>query len=296
MGSFNNKKQLRFVITLAVGKFGSSNNNQITLEGYRSCVNIDKAGWMANGTLRAQIFGMSLSDMNAATTLKFAPDSTMQNQIEVYAIDGSAETLIFSGNMVNAWSNFQSPPDVYFEVQAQSCYFQQLTPVAPRSFNGSFDVASAIGQIVRSMSDSSGTPYVFENNGVNVQLRDMYLAGSAMDQLRAIARAARIDVYGDPPIIAICPMNKGRGATIPELSAETGLIGYPAFDGTGVTLRTEFNPAIVFGGKVRVKSDLMRASGVWVVSAVSHSLSAEMPGGEWFSQIRGVSVDLFGGN
>jgi hypothetical protein len=36
MASFDNKKELRFVITLGQGGFGSSSNNQITLEGYRA--------------------------------------------------------------------------------------------------------------------------------------------------------------------------------------------------------------------------------------------------------------------
>ena len=34
--SFENKKELRFIITLGTGKFGSSSNNQIRLEGYRA--------------------------------------------------------------------------------------------------------------------------------------------------------------------------------------------------------------------------------------------------------------------
>jgi hypothetical protein len=62
--SFQNKKALRFIITLGTGKFGSSNNNQITLQGFRATVDIDKAGGTQMGTLKAQIFGVSQSDMN----------------------------------------------------------------------------------------------------------------------------------------------------------------------------------------------------------------------------------------
>lgn len=39
--SFDNKKALRFVITLGTGKFGSSNNDQITLQGFRP-------GWLSD--------------------------------------------------------------------------------------------------------------------------------------------------------------------------------------------------------------------------------------------------------
>ena len=45
LSSFDNKKELRFVITLGNGQtFQGGSSNQITLEGYRAIVNIDKAG------------------------------------------------------------------------------------------------------------------------------------------------------------------------------------------------------------------------------------------------------------
>ena len=69
--SFENKKELRFIITLGTGKFGSSSNNQIRLEGFRATVEIDKAGGMMMGTLRAQIYGVQQTDMNSITTLQW---------------------------------------------------------------------------------------------------------------------------------------------------------------------------------------------------------------------------------
>jgi hypothetical protein len=44
MSSFTNKKALKFVITLGTGSFGSSANNQITLQGFRAIVSIDRGG------------------------------------------------------------------------------------------------------------------------------------------------------------------------------------------------------------------------------------------------------------
>jgi hypothetical protein len=73
MTSFTNKKDLKFIITLGTGTFGSSSNNTITLQGYRASVNIDKAGGMMMGTLKAQIYGVSQSDMTSITTLQWHP-------------------------------------------------------------------------------------------------------------------------------------------------------------------------------------------------------------------------------
>jgi len=117
MPSFENKKALRFVITLGTGKFGSSDNDTITLQGFRASADIDKAGGMMMGTLRAKIYGVKQADMNSVTTLQWKPGTLIPNTVEVFAIDGAAETLVFAGNIVNAWADYQSMPDVFIRRQ-----------------------------------------------------------------------------------------------------------------------------------------------------------------------------------
>ena len=87
MPSFENPKDLLFIITLGTGTFGSSNNNQIQLQGLRAKENIEKAGGQMLGTMRAQIYGVSQSDMNSATTLQYQNQGFLRNTIEVFAID-----------------------------------------------------------------------------------------------------------------------------------------------------------------------------------------------------------------
>ena len=147
--SFENKKALRFVITLGTGKFGSSNNDQIILQGFRASVDIDKAGGVQMGTLRAKIYGVSQSDMNTCTSFTMqAPRNGgytyLPNTVKVYAIDGKAESLVFAGNIVNAWADYQSPPDVFLHIQAAAVVYGQLKPIPPRSFKGAVDVATGM--------------------------------------------------------------------------------------------------------------------------------------------------------
>lgn len=61
------------------------------------------------------------------------------------------------------------------------------------------------------------------------------------------------------------------------------MVGYPTFDGYGVNARLLFNPAVQFGGRVKVESDVLRACGEWVVACIDHHLESEKPGGAWFS-------------
>lgn len=286
MPSFENKKQLRFIITLGTGKFGSSDNNQIIIEGFRAMADIDKAGGMMMGTLRAKIFGVSQTDMNSITTLQWQPGRIIPNTVEVIAIDGTQETLVFAGNIVNAWGDYNNQPDVFLHIQAQAAFFNQLKPVGPRSFNGPVDVASVMAQIAKDMG------YTFENNGVETQLSDLYLANTNMEQAKELAKAARCDLYLDDKILAITPPNVPRKSLIPVISPETGLIGYPTFDGIGVNFLTLFNPAVVFGGKFKLETDLLHAAGEWVAACVGYRLESERPGGAWHANVRGNQIGL----
>jgi hypothetical protein len=286
MPSFDSKKELRFVITLGTGKFGSSNNDQMILQGFRAVAEIDKAGGMMMGTLRAKIYGVSQADMNSATTLQWKPGSLIPNTVEVYAIDGTAETLVFAGNIVNAWGDYQSMPDVYLHIQAQSAFFNQLKAVPPRSFKGQIDVASVMSQIARDLG------YTFENNGVKTQLSDIYLPNTGMEQAKDLAKAAGCDLYLDDKILAITPPNVPRKGLIPLISKDTGLIGYPTYDGVGVNFQTLFDPSITFGGSIYLSTDILQAEGEWIVTSVAHRLEAEKPGGAWFSTVRGNANGL----
>lgn len=286
MPSFDNKKELRFVITLGTGKFGSSDNDQIILQGFRALADIDKAGGVQMGTLRAKIFGVSQADMNSVTTLQWKPGSLIPNTVEVFAIDGLSETLVFAGNIVNAWGDYQSMPDVYLHIQAQAAFFNQLQAVSPRSYKGSLDVASAMAQIARDMG------YTFENNGVKIQLSDVYLSNTGIEQAKDLARAAGCDLYVDDKILAITPPNVPRKSIIPLITPDTGLIGYPTFDGVGVNFQTLYDPSITFGGSIRLVTDVLQAAGEWVVTSIAHRLESEKPGGAWFSTIRGNTNGL----
>jgi len=286
MPSFENKKALRFVITLGTGKFGSSNNDTITLQGFRAIADIDKAGGMMMGTLRAKIYGVAQANMNSVTTLQWKPGTLIPNTVEVYAIDGAAETLVFAGNIVNAWADYQGMPDVFLHIQAQSAFFNTLKAVPPRSFKGRVDVATVMGQIARDLG------YTFENNGVTTQLVDVYLPNTGMEQAKDLARAAGCDLYLDDKILAITPPNVPRKVIIPLISPASGLVGYPTFDGVGVNFQTLFNPAITFGGSVKLVTDVQQAAGEWVVTSVGHRLESEKPGGAWFSNVRGNANGL----
>ena len=287
--SFDNKKELRFVITIGAGNgnftstSGDNLGNQITIEGFRAIVNIDKGGGQMFGHMNASIYGVAQSDMNAVTTLRYKAFSTKPNVITAYAIDGDQETLVFQGNIVNAWGNYDSMPDVFLQIEAQAAYLNRLIPVPPRSFKGGTDVATVMQQLAGAMN------YTFENNGVNTQLSNPYLAGTAIDQAKALAEAAGIWWGIDNQVLWISPPNTPRAGQIPLISPQSGLIDYPSFDAQGcIIFRCLFNPAIKFLGQVNLQTSIPQAVGQWTVLNVAYRLESEKPDGAWFSTVRVV--------
>jgi len=269
------KKKLKLVITIK--------DQVITLEGFRAIVDIEKAGGVQMSTLRARVFGVAQSDMNSITTLQWRPGWKIPNTVEVYATD---DHLVFAGNIVNAWGDYQNMPQVFLHIQAQSAFYNQLKAIPPRSFKGGVNSADAIRQICGDLG------YTFENNGVSTVLTDMYLPNTGMEQIKDIARAANCDVYLDDNVLAITPINGSRTVDIPLISKDSGLVGYPTFDSVGVNFLTLFNPAIVFGGTVKLETDNIHAAGEWIVTSITHRLGSERPGGAWVSNVRGKANGL----
>lgn len=297
ISSFENKKELRFVITLSGRRFGSSSNDQITLEGFRAIAQINLAGGNQMGNLSAQIYGVSQSDMNACTSLAWnQKDGQEPETVQVFTIDGAQETSVFSGTVVNAWGDYQSMPEVFLSIQAAAGFAAKIAPANPTSYRGTVDVATAFSQLVDNMAQTTSPGLTFVNNGVDQQLRNVYLAGSWLDQAYALKKAANVEMYYDNNVLTICPRGKALSDTnIPVVSSQTGMIGYPTFDGQGLTFRTKFNPAIQQAQLVKVVSpelstDAMqvKANGIWMVSSMDHILESEKPGGAWFSTVRVV--------
>lgn len=298
MPSFSNKKQLKFVITLGQGVFKKNGisvvvngvkipggKNQITLQGFRATANIQKAGGVQMGQLQAKIYGVKQSDMQAITCFQWKPLETVSHHVDVYAVDGDAQYLVFAGTIVNAWGDYQSAPDVFLYIKAATAYQQQITPANPTSYQGAIDAAVALRQIAEAMG------LTFENNGSSAMMNDIYVANTLTEQAKEIAKAANFGLYIDDKVMAITPQYGARTGIIPEISPQSGMVGYPTFDGLGVTVKTLYNPAILFGGQMKIVTDIPQAAGVWNVASVTHFLESEKPNGQWFSVVRGILGD-----
>ncbi len=299
--SFSNVKNLRFVIILGVGNpntfaAGGPQANTITIQGMRATAYIDNAGADNMGTLKAQIYGLNLNDINSLTSAQWSYASgQLPNLIQVWAIDGQQETLIFNGNYINGWADFRAMPEVYFFIDAVVGYQGQMIAGDPTSLASDSTVSVLMNKIAGQMQlkfENSLTSEIAVKKGT-------YLGSTYMEQAKTLMQMFNFWMYVDPTTnpatLAICNRGTPRTTAVsPLISPTTGLIGYPTLNASGINFEAFFNPAIGFGNLVQVQSSIKKANGPFIATQVSHELTSVTPGGPWKTIVNAVPQYLFG--
>lgn len=282
------QRQIDVTFSIGKGSFGEDGFDNITLSGLRVSATVEKTGLPGMNTAQVRVYGMTLSMMNQLSTLGKPQIFTRKNAVTIKAGDAvSGMAVVFTGTLQDAWAELRGAPDGFFVVMAHTGLLAQMKPVPPSSFPGSADAAVILSGLAEQMGLS------FENNGVSVQLSNPYFPGTARMQAVSCAKAAGINMTLDDDVLAIWPVGGHRGGTIPLISQDTGLVGFPAYaGGQQMALSTLYNPSIRFGGQVDVQTSLTGANGRWTVNSVHHHLESQTPGGAWFTQIQGHQFGL----
>ena len=302
-GSSYIQRAIDLTLTLGTGTFGQTGKNTVKLSNLRIVATIQKLGPPAFGSAEVRIFGLPPSIMNEVSTLGVPlPLIRLNNTILIEAGDvGGTMAAVFTGYIYRAWQNFDNQPETMLQIVSNTGAVDAMAPAPPISAQGGADVAAMMSGLATRMGRS------FENNGVQVQLSNPYFAGTALEQAHAIARAANIEMQDDGPFgtLAIWPKNGTRGGSIPLISVESGMIGYPRYQDQGMTVRALFNPNIRLGGQIMLQSSLggvaipaqgatqaqaQRAgpNGQWYVTRLTYDLSSQLPDGPWFVDIDGA--------
>ena len=280
------RRKIDLTFQLGKGSFGADGSDTVKLTGLRCSAAVTKPGGASLSELNLRVYGMSLDVMNKLTIIGqlIAQQNYRFNQVTVTAGDDtSGMAVAFVGNILEAWVDASSAPDVAFICRANTGYGDQMTPVPPTSYQGTVDAAVVMQDIAARMMPARS----LENSGVSVQIANPYLAGTLLDQARAVARAGDFNcILDDHPelVVAIWPNGGTRQGVIPLISADTGMVGYPTHTQSAISFETLYNPSLINGGQVMIDSLLKPACGKWNIYNIGHDLEAETPGGKWFTR------------
>lgn len=280
----------RKVILVLSYSDGAGGSNQYTLENHRVSATITNAGSPGLATANIRVFGMTLSEMNQFSTIGLIPGAYWPNMLTLIAGDDTnGYSTVYIGTILSAWADMMGAPDIAFTMVGGAGLYESLTPIPPSSFPGTADAAV----ILQSLASKAITPAYpqglkLENNGVSAILSTPYYPFSLLDQIKAVCHDANCEYTIELDKLAIWPRGASRmQAVVPLINADSGMVGYPTYTGTGIVVTTIFNPTIRQGASVAVESSLTPANrDDWHVTAMNHELEANLPDGKWFTQVQ----------
>jgi hypothetical protein len=270
------------------GTFNASGDNAVTLTGHRVRAQVQALASPSSGTANIQVFGLTPAILNKLAALDGASAISKSNKVTLKAGDeGSSLATVFIGQIVLSQADMSQQPATCLNIMAQPGALPSATTIPPSSYPGSADAAV----IMQSLAAQMGL--AFENNGASKILNKPYFWGDAKKQASDCARAAGFEWTIDNGVLAIWPKGATRGGSIPLVSTDSGMIGYPSYvamtDYSGLMVRTIFDPRLRSGGVVQVKSTLPYATGKWGIFDIQHDLESEVPGGQWFTTFKARS-------
>lgn len=281
-------KTIRTQVTLGVGSF-KGGGNTLTIEGLPTDVTVDKVAPPDMPKATVKISGMKYDDMAQMTMLAFKPLQSAKNVVKIWAGEkGTTLAMIFSGEITSAYADFNSAPEVTFQIEAMSGSYPLQMAKPPMSVHGSTSAEKLFQQFAGQMG------YTLKNQGITANVKNSVFNGSPMQKSRALADQLGIDMLIDDETVVIAPANAVRKTeNVPLLRKDSGLIGYPTFTDQGISLKADFSPDFKLHGAIKVESIVPKATGEWRISKISHTLSAyQNNGGPWETAIEGTYEDV----
>jgi hypothetical protein len=291
------QRLLNVTFGLTSGTFTDSGSNSLTLTGLRIHADAHFPGGSDMNSLHAEIYGMTLSQMNDLMTYGAIPQNTGKNTVTLTAGDAvNGMSQVFSGTIVNAWGDFQSAPEVVLHVQGSGGTNPAVAATPPTSSAGSVSIPTLMQQV------AGAAGMQFENNGVTGMLSNPYYPGTAREQLLAMVKDVGCEWNAmENNVVSIWPVDGSRaGGVTTQVNKDTCMVGYPLFNANGIVVKTLYTPSIKFGTLIQVTSDLTGsqtsgnvtvgggtsgANGTWKVMSIDYDLDSLVFGGQWFSTL-----------
>ena len=284
-GSFVHRR-IDVSFSLGQGATGEAASQNSSLLGKRISAKIIALGQIEHATASIQIYGMTLSAMNALSRAGWNADKMKPAQITVMAGDDqNGMSKVFAGQIVYAWPDMTNQPQVVFRIEAQGSSFDGIKPAEPTSFKGQVPFQ----QPAQAIAKKFHVPRQLELNGITKMLENPYFFGSPLQQFAALAKQARVLwVDENEQTLAAWPLDGQRSGSGGEvISKETGMVADPIGTPYGVIVKQLFRKPYGIGKRITIKSIIDQANRSWRINRLDYSLESEMPNGEWFVTVEG---------
>ncbi|RKS87342.1 hypothetical protein DES39_0563 [Orbus hercynius] len=257
------------------GEDPSEITDTIKLKAPRSTATISTFGGVNSSEASFTIWGLGRDDIATLTRFEMWNGGKNYNAISVKA-NG---VKCYEGTIINCVADFNQAPDIPVIINCQPCAFLSVAVAMPFSFGGEIKASDIIQSIIKPFG------MTLTNIDVTESLKNPYIIGSPYQQILSVANDIRCFIELSYSDIYISKIGTARDEEAILISPQTGLIGYPSYFGTYLTVKTYFNPSYKTGQKVKLETYLPLASGDYTVGAIIHNLSCQLPGGTFESSL-----------
>lgn len=277
------EKAIDVIVTLGLG-------GTFTLTGLRVVATITTYAPPHLGQCDVKVYGVAKDTLAAISNLNNLFYQTLGNTVTILAGTVDNTSVVFQGLIWDAFLNFDQAPETCLEITAHSLVRQwkQLGNFAATSVEGP-TTPDAVIQDIMNRAGMTDAGWTFDNEGVTVPIHSSVFQGSPWTQIGLVAKQGNFNWHHDDQdlVVYIWPKGQTLGFPVPTISPATGMIGYPQkVQQNRVRIKCLFNNNIIIMQNITVAgSEVPQANGLWQVMSLVHELSAQVPGGPWFSSM-----------
>ena len=167
------KRKLKLLLTLQKGSFKGREGNAYEISDLAMSVRVEKMGAPDFGKASAVIYGLPLDVMEQLSTLCMHPLFVRRNYINIYAGDEyNGYNQIYAGTITKASVDFNSAPDIKFNIESQIGFFGAVTAQGANVINGTQTASTFIEQQAKKIG------FTFKNEGVTGTVKHLMYASS----------------------------------------------------------------------------------------------------------------------
>ena len=284
------KRKLKILLTLQKGQFKGGQGNAYEISDLAMSVRVDKVGAPDFGKASAVIYGLPLDVMEQLSTLNMHPLFVRRNYLNIFAGDDyNGYNQIYAGTITRASGDFNSAPDVRFQIESQIGFFGAVTAQGANVINGTQSASSFIEMQAQKMG------FTFKNEGVTGTVKNAVFEGSPVEQARQCAKQIGAELILDDETMILVNNGASRKGNAVLLNKDSGLLGYPTMTQNGIEIKAIFNPNFKFAGLIKLESTVPKTSGTWRITKMTHTLDSNLPsGGKWETAITAYYPHLSG--
>ena len=317
------RKQISVTFNIALP---DGTTDSLTLESdYRIKAIVSHAGMSVGSELELEIWGMSIHDMNRLSYVANYPNAQnprtvdQSNSTVIVRVGdyGQPLTTLFMGLLTEGSADLNGGEPVFRAHAMTSLLLAAVVP-DPISYRGPRSVVSILSDICTAagyqLIDHGG----WDRHAV---LHNHYAEGTTLDQLKSTIEACggtfnltninAIEIQDATPLSGTVEVwgptyggvvKSASEITLPLISPETGLVGYPTYNRSGISFSSLLRPDIAFYQPVKIKKEYTPAGwvasagglnqqgqriatapwdGIWLPISITHEVTSEIPGGNW---------------